>query len=198
MIPAEVLHHIAGRIRVRIPSAKSTPSVLEHICKSLTKFPGVLGVSANPMLGTLIIRYQPAIFGDVLQDLTDRASKAELFLLSAPHEEDDDPVVSLLDRGVERVFTKVNRITQETTGHAVNLKEVFPLGVLVYAVLFVDKAIAASQWLSWVQFAISTYLEMHEDEPIAGIGDSVEALRAELQELRKELQTHFGNQKTLG
>ena len=32
-----------------------------------------------------------------------------------------------------------------------------------------------SQWLGWLQFAFSSYLEMHEGEPIAKVGNSVEA-----------------------
>ena len=92
-------------------------------------------------------------------------------------------------------MAKVNRVVQTGTGQAVNLKEIFPFGIILYAVLFVDKAIAASQWLSWLQFAISSYLELHDSEPIAQVGESVEALRAELQTLREELRTHFENQK---
>ena len=57
------------------------------------------------------------------------------------------------------------------------------------------RPIAASQWMSWLQFALSTYLEVHQGEPIAEVGYSVKALRAELQELREELRTHFEKQK---
>jgi Heavy metal associated domain 2 len=183
-------------MRVRMPAAKRDAERLEEIRSSIRKLPGVLDVSANPALGTLVIHYDPALFGEVIQRVTEHASKADLFLLRPPDEEDDAPPVSQVERAVDQFFGKANRILEAATGHAVNLKEVFPFGILLYAVLFVDKAIAASQWMSWLQFAISTYLELHEAEPIAQVGDSVEALRAELQALREELRTHFEKDRT--
>ena len=195
MMHAEVVHHIAGRMRIRVLAAKRDSERLEKIRSSFEKLPGVLDVSANSGLGTLIIHYEPAAFGEAIQRITEHASNADLFLLRPPPDENDDPPVSDLDRAVDRFFGKVNRILEAGTGHAVNLKEIFPFGIILYALLFVDKAIAASQWLGWLQFAFSSYLELHGAEPIAQVGDSVEALRAELQALREELRTHFENQK---
>lgn len=195
MIPAEVLHHIPGRMRIRVPAAKRDSERLEEIRSSIEKLPGVVDVSANSGLGTLIIHYELAAFGEAVQRITEHASKADLFLLRPPPDEDDEPPVSNLDRAVDQFVGKVNRILQAGTGQAVNLKEIFPFGIILYAVLFVDQAIAASQWLSWLQFAFSSYLDLHDGEPIAQVGDSVEALRAELQALRAELRTHFENQK---
>jgi Heavy metal associated domain 2 len=195
MIEAEIVHHIAGRMRIRVPAAKGDPERLEEIRSSIGKLSGVLEVTANPGLGTLLLYYDPALFGEAIQRVTEHASKADLFLLRPPDEDDDDPTpVSTLDRAVDHFFGRVNRIVEAATGNAVNLKEIFPFGIILYAVLFLDKAIAASQWLNLVQFALGTYLELHEDEPVAEVGDSVKALRAELQELRKELRTHFEKQ----
>ena len=195
MMHAEVLHHIPGRMRIRVPAAKRDSEQLEHIRNAFDKLPVVLDVSANAGLGTLIIHYEPAAFSGAIQRITEHASKADLFLLHPPPEQHDDVPVSNLDRAVDRFFGKVNRIVEAGTGHAVNLKEIFPFAIILYAVVFVDKAIAASQWLSWLQFAFSSYLEMHDGEPIVKIGDSVESVRAELQALREELRTHFENQK---
>lgn len=195
MVQAEVVHHIAGRMRVRVPAAKSAPELSQEIQRSVETIPGVLGVRPNAALGTFVIQYDPALFGDMIQLVTEHASKADLFVLRPPDRRDDDPPVSEVDHALDDFFGKVNRFVEAATGHAVNLKEVFPFGILIYSLLFVDKAIAASQWLSWVQFAVSSYLELHEGEPIARVGDSVEALREELQELREELRKHFDNQK---
>jgi hypothetical protein len=194
MRQAEVVHHIAGRMRIRIPMAKREAALMESIRNSIKNFRGVREVSANPSLGTLLIRYDPVLFEEAIPSITEQASKTELFALHSSAEDDDQPPVSQLDRALDRLFGKANRIVEAATGQSVNLKEVFPFGILVYSLFFVDRAIAASQWWSWVQFALSTYLELHEGEPIAQVGDSVKSLRAELQDLREELKAHFGNQ----
>ena len=191
MTEAELVHHIAGRMRIRVSSAKGDAEQLEHIRGSLTKLPGVLGVAINPGIGTLIIHYDPALFSEVIQRITEHASQADLFILRPPDQENDRPHVSQVDRSLDQFFLNANRIVETATGHAINLKELFPFGIILYALLFMDKAVGASQWLSWLQFAISSYLELHESEPIARVGESVEALRAELQALREELRQHF-------
>lgn len=198
MTQAELVHHMAGRMRVRVPAAKRDPERLEKIRSSIQKIPGVLDVSANPALGTIVIYYEPALFDEAIQRVTEHAVKAELFALHPPDDDHDHPPISELDRVMDNFFGNVNRMIEAATGNAVNLKELFPFGILLYALVFIDKATAASQWLNWVQFAVSTYLEVHEGEPIAQVGDSVEALRAELQALREELRTHFENQKQAG
>src|SRR5713226_9512039 len=94
MIEAEVVHHIAGRMRVRVPAAKRDATRLEEIRSSIKELPGVLNVSANSGLGTLVIQYDPTLFGAAIQRVTEHASKANLFLLRPPDDENDAPPVS--------------------------------------------------------------------------------------------------------
>jgi hypothetical protein len=195
MIEAEVVHHIAGRMRVRVPAAKRDAELLQEIRNSVKEVPAVLDVSANAALGTLVIQYDPALFGEMVQRVAEHVSKAALFVLRPADVEPEYQATSELNRAVDRYFSKLNRIVQAATGRAVNLNELFPFGILLYSMLLVDRALAASQWLSWVQFALSTYLELHGREPINQVGESVAALRTEVQGLRAELQTYFANQK---
>src|SRR5205085_1006181 len=94
------------------------------------------------------------------------------------------------------------RTVQEATGNVINLKELMPLAVAAYGFLFVNRGAAAAQWVNWLQFAFDSYIDLHEDEPVAELGEKLEAvgaqileqqetatetLRAELASLRAEL-----------
>ena len=122
MIEALVVHHIAGRMRVRVPAAKRDAELLQKIRSSVQEVPGVIDVSANAALGTLIIQYDSALLGEMIQRVKEHASKAGLFLLRPADNEDARAPVSQVNRAVDRYFGKVNRIIEGATGGAVNLK----------------------------------------------------------------------------
>jgi hypothetical protein len=65
-------------------------------------------------------------------------------------------------------------------GNDLNLKELLPMALGAYGLLFVDKGAAAAQWLNWIQFAIDTYIDLHEGEPTAEVAQTMEALFADL------------------
>lgn len=183
---AVVVHHVAGRVRIRVETARRNPARLEQIRDSIANIEGVHNVSANVALGTLTVHYEPGLFTKLIQRLREQGSKMDLFSLS-DQKADVTPPVTHVDRALDNFVSRVNSGLGMLTGETVNLKELFPFSILLYSVFFVDKAIAASQWLSWVQFAFSTYLELHQEEPIAKVSKSVDALRDEVRQLRQEL-----------
>jgi len=73
------------------------------------------------------------------------------------------------------LLERFNRSVQEALGNVINLKELFPILVAVYGFLFVDRSAAAAQWLNWLEFAFDTYIDLHDDEPIAELGQKIEA-----------------------
>jgi hypothetical protein len=83
--------------------------------------------------------------------------------------------VSETHRALDQFAGKVNRAIQSVTGETVNLKELFPFSRLLYAVFFVDRAVNAARWLNWLQFANK-------------VGQSVEALRAEINAMHADLR----------
>ena len=175
--PAELVHHIAGRMRLRIPAAKGNAAKLREIQRSLPELAGVQSVEANAMLGTLVVRYDPKLFTSFTASLTEFAREHSLFAIAG---QNAAPCVSNADRSLNRFLGSVNRAVQAGLGNAINLKELLPLAVGVYALFFVDKAVAAAQWLNWIQFAIDSYVDLHENEPVEELGQTMEALFADL------------------
>jgi len=198
---ADLLHHVPGRIRLELPFAKSDGAALRRIQQSLASMAGVTQVQSNPTLGTLVVRYDRSLAGVFAGALASYAAEHQLFALPCA---DSETCISDTSRSVETTLGALNRAVQQATGNAINLKELLPLAFGAYALLFVDKAAAASQWLNWIQFAFGSYMDLHEEEPIAELGQkveevgaevierqetSVEALRAEIAELRAAVGT---------
>lgn len=186
---AIVLHHVPGRMRLRVPAAKGDAARLEQLRSGLALLAGVRQVTANRSIASITIDYDPSLFAEFAGQLQRRAMDLDLAIGGA-FGANLSPAESATEKSIERAADAVNRKLQALTGNAINLKEIFPFSIVLYAVLFVDRAINASQWLNWIQFAFSSYVELHESEPVAKLGVGVETLRAEMAAMHLEgLQT---------
>lgn len=197
---ADLLHHIPGRLRLRIRGAKGDSARLRGIQDALANLTGVTHAAANVMLGTIIIHYDPVLFAEFPQVLAAYGREHNLFMMPC---DDTAPCISEADRSVNRIFGGLNRTVQGVMGNMINLKELLPLALGAYGLFMVDRSAAAAQWLNWIQVAFGTYVDLHEDEPISEVrqkldlvGASIleqqiaatEALQAEFAALRAEMR----------
>ena len=76
----EVVHHIAGRIRVRLlPSALKTVRE-SNLQESINSIPGVLKLRVNPIMGSVVIEYdQKKLPFDLWESLRNLKKNPELF-----------------------------------------------------------------------------------------------------------------------
>jgi hypothetical protein len=197
---AEVLHHLPGRMRLRIVAARHSPARIQAIQDVLINLPGVQRVAGNAMLGTILVQYEPVLFAEFAAALAKFASEHGLFCLPCDTEV---PCVSDTGRSLDQFFGNLNQTVQQATSNAINLKELLPLALAVYGFLFVDRGVAAAQWLNWLQFAFDIYIDLHEEEPLTELAQKVsaasakflkeqsasnESLRSELAALRAEIR----------
>lgn len=134
----------------------------------------------------MVIQYDSALFAEFPGALEEYASQYELFAMPCP---DTEPCISDADRSISRAFSNLNRSIQEALGNAINLKELAPIAVAIYGFLFVDRNVAAAQWLNWLQFALDTYIDLHEGEPVAELGHKLEAMGARILERQSVTET---------
>jgi Heavy metal associated domain 2 len=186
MTDAIVLHHVPGRMRLRVPTARGDAGMLDQIRQALMPLSGVRNIHTNPGIGTIVIEYVPTLHPQFAVALTRHAEERGALRIENAFSANLGTYESVIDKSIERVTDQINQRVQALTGNAVNLKEVFPFSILLYAIFFVDRAVNAAQWLSWAQFAFSSYMELHQEEPIAKVGLSIEALRAEMASIHSE------------
>src|SRR6201994_4525740 len=53
----QVAHQVPGRIRMKVPSAKDNPELLEQIRQTFSVIPGIDQVTVNPTTGSVVLHY---------------------------------------------------------------------------------------------------------------------------------------------
>ena len=192
---AEQKHHIAGRLRLQIAPGKGDHVFFESLRKHLTQAPGVRDVEVKPSTAVVIVEYDPALFETFRRSLEEFARKDNLFVFAPAGEGLAAPHASATRRTIQSRSSFFDHIVQAGTGNLISLKEAVPLGILAWALIFVDPALAASQWLSWVAFAWAIYFDTHQDEPIQELSQQLKALQADMALIRKLLESSLHNQR---
>lgn len=77
MICYKVVHHVPGRIRLHVPVIRNFPVATLKRLASLPVPEGITDVSANPLTGSLVIKYDPDRC-DVLKYLKEMLANREL------------------------------------------------------------------------------------------------------------------------
>lgn len=54
------IHHVPGRLRIRIPELKRNVQALENIVALAKPLNGIRSVELNPLTSSILIRYHPA------------------------------------------------------------------------------------------------------------------------------------------
>lgn len=189
---AESKHHVPGRMRLYLPSARRNPELLERVRSALGSLAGVHRIEPNLTIGAIIVYYEPSMSGDFPRMLSEFAERENLFWLDPSLAGSNGPNgQSLTDQALDVVAERVNRAVQGATWNAISLKELFPFGIATWALLFVNRAVAAAQWLNWIQFAWSSYFELHQEEPIHEVQQQIASLRGDLAGIRELLEQNL-------
>ena len=53
----QIAHQVPGRIRMKVPSAKENPELLEQIKQTFSVIPGIEEVLVNPATGSIVLHY---------------------------------------------------------------------------------------------------------------------------------------------
>jgi hypothetical protein len=56
-LKAYITHHIAGRLRLKIPAAKGRPDLLQQIVAGATSASDIKSVECNALTGSVLIQY---------------------------------------------------------------------------------------------------------------------------------------------
>jgi hypothetical protein len=172
---AEIVHHVRGRVRMKIKAAKGDECLLEQIRQALAPIPGVRDISVNPATGSVIMYYDPDAHGEFHARLEQHGA-GHICMQRAPRSEVDD-VADQLEREAEflaehseaaravvEFCRALDREVKIATNNAVDLKVLVPLGLAAYTFVYVGIEAATPVWLTLGLFALNHFVEMHAHE----------------------------------
>lgn len=180
---AQVVHHLPGRLRLKLPHAKGNYELLEEIKLTVSAAEGVTQVDVNPTTGSILIQYDQTEQPELHKQLQ-RAEAQVAFALE---------IVRISSNGkngsLESFVKQLRENIKRETGDAVDLKQFFPASIALYDLLFVKRSRPTPLWLTLLMFSFSSYMDLNRIDPQQQIDKSLEALRTEIAALRKEVQS---------
>ena len=175
--PANVIHHVRGRIRLRVEAGRNNRQLLEQIQQSISPTAGVRSVRVNPATGSILVEYDHSLHQDFHNVLKERGETENLFALQPPAiSEVDELAVSIereaqflaahsdLARQIVDGFNRLNLGLRRATNNNIDLKVLLPLGVAVYTVLELEADMATPLWLTLGMFSFNSFIALHGSE----------------------------------
>src|SRR5947209_2144652 len=142
-----VVHHVRGRMRVKVHGAKENRHLLEDIQRSISPLHGVQNVEVKPSSGSLVVHYDES-HTDFHNSLADYCAGSETVVLDPPIRTEVDELEKKIGQEAEFLaqhsevansvvmFAKrLNVEVKRATNNSVDLKVLLPLGLAVYSLL---------------------------------------------------------------
>jgi hypothetical protein len=176
---AHVAHHVPGRLRIRIPSARGNAVLIEQMTQMFADMPGLEGISAKVDSGSIVVLYDPAREAEftghfarhaiptavpapqVAPQRSQPRNEAADFMEEIEEETEFLARHSHTARVVVDLFKEIDTAIKQATGNIVDLKIVLALGLAVVTFVGVGAHAATPMWITLALFALNHFVEMH-------------------------------------
>ena len=195
-LPVGAVHHVPGRIRIRLPFLKGDPETLNEVKSFLDRIDGVHHVKFNVLTGSVLVRYDPRDY-DVIFDRVADAIKNNFGLLiaAAPKLLDSDALSGMeqysfdisgpskASAALSDTFRGVDRWLRISSENAVDIRSIVPIGLGTAAVL----AVGGASTPLWAALAIASFTSYVALNPRVVLGDG-NGPESEPQNVREQLK----------
>src|ERR1700729_343027 len=76
---AHIVHHIPGRLRLKVPGAKGNAVFMDQVQAALSSVDGVREIEVNPVTGSVLVHYDPDAFDTFHDNVHEHATRNNLF-----------------------------------------------------------------------------------------------------------------------
>lgn len=164
---AYVAHHIPGRARIRVPTAKRNPQLLRRVANAAAKMGGAKGVETNPVTGSVLIHYERSGFARFLELLAEALEG--ILVLAEPELAAEEAAIDLLISGpsssgkaVADVFGYLDRELKIASGNTVDLRSLVPLAAIAVSLSLLSDPRSTPLWLTLAIFSMSSFLQLNQ------------------------------------
>ena len=164
-----VVHHLPGRVRVKLDKRELTPDVLARIEQTLASVPGIHECTANPRTGSLLVRYDADSVD--LAELVRLSDAADVVATDArarqawSDDRDGKPEHwSTWAHAIHTRFAALDRRLRVASGDRFDLKMVMPMAFGVLAIRQVVTqagSLAPIPWYVLLWYAFDSYMKLH-------------------------------------
>jgi hypothetical protein len=175
-----IAHQVPGRVRMKIPSAKGNPELLQQISETFAVIPGIEHVTSNPLTGSVVLHYdvdRHHEFHGHLRNHYDQGVAPSTQIDEFANKIEQEAEFLARNSESARAFVDfckmLDREIKIATGNAVDLKIVFATGVVGVTVFEIGVTAATPIWVTLAIFAVNHFIEMHAHHPRAPTTASV-------------------------
>jgi hypothetical protein len=186
-------HRTPGRIRLKLQDSTHKARALEDLKRSITAMEGVRRVETNAASGSLVVHYDPGLYGKFQHQLQQHGDSTGDFHLSVPNigegadliknvEEEADFLAehSETARVMVNGFRSLDTAIRRATDNTVDLKVLLPLGLAIYSFVEIGIEAATPLWITLGIFSFNSFVQLHSPRP--GGARSKRAMREALAE----------------
>ena len=163
----QIAHQVPGRIRIKVPSAKENPELLEQIKQTFTVIPGIEHVTVNPTTGSVVLHYDTDKhdeFHGGLQHHTGGHHKPpadEIDSLASKIEQEAEYLAehSHAAKVVVDFFKDLDKGIKVATGNVVDLKIILATGIAGFTIFEVGASAATPVWVTLAVFALNHMIQ---------------------------------------
>jgi hypothetical protein len=171
---ASVVHHIPGRLRVRLPHARRDPQLLGELGDFIRGVGGVHAVEVNPITGSILVHYHPESQTEIESLLRRTQEQSGLGLDEAPALTEADELMEKIEREAEflsshselalqvvNALKALNREIRAASGNTVDLKVLLPAGLALWAFFKAESNVATPLWVTLAIFSFNSFVALH-------------------------------------
>ena len=178
----QIAHQVPGRVRMKIPSAKGNPELLEQMKQTLVVIPGIEQVTINPATGSLVLHYDTDRHDEFHGHLEGHtgghhrpAPTNEIDALASKIQQEAEFLAenSHTARVVVDFFRELDKQIKNGSGNTIDLKIVLAFGIASFTILEVGANAATPVWVTLAMFGLNHLIEANSPEAREDDGEAV-------------------------
>jgi hypothetical protein len=184
---ARIEHKIPGRIRMKVPHAKSNPEVLKTYAAAFSSIPGVTRIQAKPDTGSIVLEYDPKYEDAFHQHLHHTCEHHDTHVHTGERPGDEvDEIYNRIENEAEFLaqHSQIARVTVDAfknfdrelkvlTSNTIDMKILLAGGLAGFTFFEIGAEAATPMWVTLVLFSLNHLTELHVPhhpaaQPVAG------------------------------
>jgi hypothetical protein len=168
----QIAHQVPGRVRMKVPSGKDNPELLEQMKQTLSAIPGIEQVTVNPSTGSLVLHYDTDhhdTFHGHLENHTGGHEKPptnEIDSLANKIEQEAEYLAehSHAAKVVVDFFKEADKQIKVATGNVIDLKMVLATGIAGFTIFEVGASAATPVWVTLSIFGLNHVIQANSPD----------------------------------